>query len=86
MFPVINLSWPRRTNGEISFRTLTPDGGTFAKSSGHYYSPFRLTSGLQNKKTVFAYFNDLLYEFVNKSFANIRWLFKRRISRYPNTR
>lgn len=42
MFPAINLS-RAGTNGEISFRTLTPDGGTFAKSSGHYYSPFRLT-------------------------------------------
>lgn len=67
MFPVINLSWSG-TNGEISFRTLTPDGGTFAKSSGHYYSPFRLTSEEQKKKNKIKFkkighthFNDLLY-------------------------
>lgn len=48
-FPVINLLCPG-TNGEISFLALTPDGGTFAKPSGYYYSPFRLISEEQKKK------------------------------------
>lgn len=54
MFPVINLLCPG-TNGEISFRALTPDGGTFAKSSGYYYSPFRLTSEEHKKKKTGVY-------------------------------